>query len=50
MVVVFSSNVFVLWSVTLIWGVEGQGLLIEVVLQDGFDALIREGFDGQCSG
>jgi len=36
----------------VIWSVKEEGLLIETVFQDGFNALKRIGFDGQstCAG
>jgi len=51
-VIVFSPDV-AMWSGGLvIWRVKEQGLLIERVFQDGFNALERIGLDGQsaCTG
>jgi hypothetical protein len=48
----FSSDVAVLSGGLVIWSVKEQGLLIETVFQDGFNALERIGLDAQstCAG
>ena len=48
----FSPDVAVLSGGLVIWNVKEQGLLIEAVFQDGFNALERIGLDGQsaCAG
>ena len=45
----FSSDVAVLSGGLVIWGVEEQGLPIERVFQDGFNALERIGLDAQSA-
>jgi hypothetical protein len=45
----FSPDVAVRSGGLVIWDVKEQGLLIEAVFWDGFDALKRIGLDGQST-